>query len=87
MGRLWVWKSKENHLKIDTACQKGRWISLRRAQVIGKTKEATEQKADMQPIYFFIPCKARYALYGASAFVLSVNHTCHKNLNGKLELP
>lgn len=52
MGRLWVWKSKENHLKIDTACQKGRWISLRKAKVIGKTKEATEQKADMQPVYF-----------------------------------
>lgn len=41
-------------------------------------KEATEQKAGMQPIYFFILCMARYALYGALEFVTSVNHTCHR---------
>lgn len=86
MGRLWVWKSKENHLKIDTACQKGRWIGLRGAQETRKRKEVPEQKVDMNLSGFF-PCQARYALYGALAFVLSVNHACHKNLNGKLELP
>lgn len=64
-----------------------RWISLRRAQVIAEMKEATEQKAGMQPIYFFIPSVARCALYGALESGTSVNHRCHKTFNGKLELP